>query len=154
MKPTYDEIAKWMREYFETYNLHAQYEDTVHEMDRFFAPDLRFMPYMYLFGGPGAGHTSRESFYAMLTGHPDDYEQFEVLDIFVDERRLVATAFLKATVFDANTDLPIVQKHYLPLYELTVDDNDQLKIKTIRFFWEASPPEIEEKAYSGAGKGH
>ena len=153
MDATYDTIAQWMREYFETYNLHAQYEDTVHAMDKFFDPDLRFMPYMYLFGGPEAGHTSRESFYAMLTGHPDDYEQFEVLDIFVDERRLTATAFLKATIYDANTDLPLLQKHYLPLYELTVDENDQLKIKTIRFFWESSPPEVDTH-YSGAGKDH
>jgi hypothetical protein len=151
VKPTYDTIAQWMREYFETYNLHAQYEGTVHEMDKFFAPDLRFMPYMYLFGGPSAGHTSRQSFYAMLTGHPDDYEQFEVLDIFVDEQRLVATAFLKATIYDANTDLPLLQKHYLPLYELMVDENDTLKIKTIRFFWEASPPEVDAH-YSGARK--
>ena len=151
MDPTYDTIAQWMREYFETYNLYAQYEDTVHAMDKFFAPDLRFMPYMYLFGGPGAGHFSRETFYEMLTGHPDDYEQFEVLDIFVDEKRLTATAFLKATIYDANTDLPLLQKHYLPLYELMVDENHQLKIKTIRFFWESSPPEVDAH-YSGVGK--
>jgi len=153
MTPTYEDIARWMREYFETYNLYAQYEDTVHEMDKYFAPDLRFKPYMHLFGGPEAGHTSRDSFYAMLTGHPQDYEQFEVLDIFVDVKRLVSVAFLKATVYDANTDLPLIQKYYLPLYELMVDENDTLKIKTIRFFWEASPPEVEAKAYSGAGKG-
>ena len=36
-----------------------------------------------------------------------------------------------------------MQKHYLPLYELTIDDDDKLKIKTIRFFWEASPPEVD-----------
>ena len=153
MDATYDTIAQWLREYFETYNLHAQYEDTIHAMDKFFAPDLRFVPYAHLFGGPDAGYFSRETFYEMLTGHPDDYERFEVLDIFVDEKRLVATAFLKATIYDSNTDLPLVQKHYLPLYELMVDDNDQLKIKTIRFFWEATPPEVDA-LYSGARKDH
>ena len=154
MKATYDEIAQWMRDYFATYNLYAQDARTIHEMDRYFAPDLRFMPYMSLFGGPEAGHTSRESFYSMLTGHPEDYEQFEVLDIFVDEKRMVAVAFLMATVRSVKTDEVLVQKHYLPLYELTLDDNDELKIKTIRFFWEGSQPEVEAKAYSGAGKDH
>jgi hypothetical protein len=141
MKPTAQEIIQWMRDYFATYNKYAQSADTVHEMDRYFAPDLRFIPYMYLFGGPDGGHTSRESF----------YEQFEVLDIYVDERRLVAVAFLIATIRDTKTDEVLVQKHYLPLYELIVDDNDELKIKTIRFFWESSPPEVDAH-YSGAAK--
>ncbi len=46
-----------------------------------------------------------------------------------------------------------MQKHYLPLYELIVEDDDKLKIKTIRFFWEASPPEVDAR-YSGAAKGN
>ena len=151
MKPTYDEIAQWMKDYFATYNLYAQDAATVHAMDKYFAPDLRFMPYMSVFGGPDAGHTSSEDFYQMLTGHPDDYEQFEVLDIFVDAERLVAVAFLIATIFDSKTDEVLVKKHYLPLYELAIDDNDTLKIKTIRFFWEASPPDVDAR-YSGAAK--
>ena len=151
MTPTYDEIVQWMKEYFATYNLYAQDVATVHAMDKYFAPDLRFMPYMSVFGGPDAGHTSRQAFYDMLTGHPDDYEQFEVLDIFVDAERLVAVAFLIATIFDSKTDEVLVKKHYLPLYELAIDDNDTLKIKTIRFFWEASPPEVDAR-YSGAAK--
>ncbi len=61
----------------------------------------------------------------MLTSHPDDYEKFEVLDIFVDEERLVAVAFLIARIFSSKTDELLVQKHYLPLYELIVDDDGQ-----------------------------
>lgn len=153
MRPTYAEIVQWMKEYFATYNQYAQDAATVHRLDDYFAPDLRFMPYMYLFGGPEAGHHSREDFYRMLTGHPDDYEQFEVLDVFVDEQRLVAVAFLVARIYDSRSHELLVQKHYLPLYELQLDDNGRLQIKTIRFFWEASPPEVDAK-YSGAAKGN
>jgi hypothetical protein len=149
----YDEIVQWMKDYFATYNLYAQDEATVHRMDEYFAPDLRFMPYMSVFGGPEAGHSSAEDFYRMLTSHPDDYEKFEVLDIFVDEQRMVAVAFLIARIFSTKTDELLVQKHYLPLYELILDDNGKLKIKTIRFFWEASPPEVDAR-YSGAAKGN
>ncbi len=121
----YDEIVQWMKDYFATYNLYAQDAATVHRMDEYFAPDLRFMPYMSVFGGPEAGHRTSEDFYRMLTSHPDDYEKFEVLDIFVDEQRMVAVAFLIARIFSTKTDELLVQKHYLPLYELIVDDERQ-----------------------------
>ncbi len=153
MTPGYAEIVQWMKDYFTTYNLYAQDAATVHRLDDYFAPDLRFMPYIYIFGGPEAGHHSREDFYHMLTSHPDDYEQFEVLDIFVDEKRLVAVAFLIARIFSTHTNELLVQKHYLPLYDLMIDENGKLKIKTIRFFWEASPPEVDAN-YSGAAKGN
>lgn len=148
MKPTYDEIVKWMKDYFATYNDYAQNAETVHQMDEYFAPDLTFIPYMYVFGGPGNAIKSREDFYSMLTGHPEDYERFVVHDIFVDEKRMVAVAFLQATIFDSATDKVKVQKDYLPLYELTLDDSGALKISTIRFFWEAAPPEVEAAAYT------
>ena len=88
----------------------------------------------------------------MLTSHPDDYEKFEVLDIFVDEARVVAVAFLKARIYASADDRLLVEKHYLPLYELILDGEGRLKIQTIRFFWEASPPEVDAH-YSGASKG-
>ncbi len=153
MKPAYGQIVQWMKDYFATYNLYAQDAATVHHMDEYFAPDLRFMPYMSVFGGPESGHHTREDFYRMLTSHPDDYEKFEVLDIFVDEERLVAVAFLIARIFSTKDDQLLVQKHYLPLYELIIGDSGQVEIKTIRFFWEASPPEVDAR-YSGAAKGH
>ena len=65
---------------------------------------------------------------------------------------MVAVAFLIARIFSTKADELLVQKHYLPLYELMMDGNDKLKIKTIRFFWEASPPEVDAH-YSGAAKG-
>jgi hypothetical protein len=153
MRPDYEQIVQWMKDYFDTYNLYAQDAATVHRMDEYFAPDLTFMPYMYVFGGPEAGHHSSEAFYQMLTTHPDDYEQFEVLDIFVDAERMVAVAFLIARIYSTKDDELLVEKHYLPLYELVIDGEGKLKIKTIRFFWEASPPEVDAH-YSGATKGN
>ena len=60
----------------------------------------------------------------------------------------IAVAFLQATIFDTATNKVKVQKDYLPLYELTLDDDGALKIKTIRFFWQAAPPEVEAAAYT------
>jgi sulfur relay (sulfurtransferase) DsrC/TusE family protein len=66
MKPTHDEIVKWMNEYFAEYNASAQNAKTVHRMDTYFAPDFTFIPYMYVFGGPQNAITGREAFYSML----------------------------------------------------------------------------------------
>lgn len=148
MKHTYEEIVQWMKDYFADYNASAQDAKTVHAMDKYFAPDLTFIPYMYLFGGPDNAIRGREDFYNMLTGHPEDYERFVVQDIFVDERRMISVAFLRATIYETATDKVKVQKDYLPLYELALDENGGLKIKTIRFFWEAAPPEVEAAAYT------
>jgi len=148
MKPTYDEIVKWMHEYFAEYNRSAQDAATVHAMDTYFAPDLVFIPYNYIFGGPQNAIDSREDFYSMLTGHPEDYERFVVHDIFVDAQRMVSVAFLQATIYETATDKVKVQKEYLPLYELKLDEAGDLKISLIRFFWEGSPPEVEAAAYT------
>jgi hypothetical protein len=148
MKPTHDEIVKWMSEYFAEYNASAQNAKTVHRMDAYFAPDFTFIPYMYVFGGPQNAITGREAFYNMLTGHPSDYERFIVHDIFVDEKRMVAVAFLEATIYETGADRVKVKKNYLPLYELMLDDRGTLKIATIRFFWEALPPEVDGAAYA------
>ena len=43
----------------------------------------------------------------------------------MDEQRLVAVAFLIARIFSTKTDELLVQKHYLPLYELTMDEERQ-----------------------------
>ena len=148
MKPTHDEIVKWMDAYFVEYNASAQDAKTAHRMDTYFAQDFTFIPYMYVFGGPQNAITGREVFYSMLTGHPADYEKFIVHDIFVDEKRMVAVAFLEATIFETGTNRVKVKKNYLPLYELMLDDKGALKISTVRFFWEALPPEVDGSAYS------
>jgi hypothetical protein len=148
MNPTRDGIEKWMMEYFDEYNRSAQNAETVHRMDTYFAPDFTFIPYMYVFGGPGSAITGRDVFYNMLTNHPSDYERFVVHDIFVDEKKLVAVAFLEATIFETGTDRIKVKKNYLPLYELKLDGEGALKIAVIRFFWEAMPPEVDGAAYA------
>lgn len=145
MRPTYDGIVNRMKDYFAAYNAYAQCAGTVHRMDEYFHPEMTFIPYMWLFGGPDNAIQGRQGFYEMLTGHPDDYERFEVEDVFVDLERLVTVARLRATVYDGATHEVKVRKHYLPLYELVLDEEGSLKIKTIHFFWEASPPEVDAR---------
>ncbi len=143
MKPTYDDIVTWMEEYFKAYNAYAQNPATVQRMTDYFTPDVRFVPYISAFGGPGNAVTSRDDFFQMFIGHPTVYEQFEVDNIVVDERKLVAVALLKATLYESKTNKVLLKKHYLPRYQLVLDDKNTLKISVIQFFWEAMPPEAD-----------
>ncbi len=143
MKPTYEDMVKWMKDYFDAYNAYAQNPETVNRMSDYFTPDVHFVPYVSDFGGPEMAVTNRDDFYRMFTGHPTVYEKFDVDDIIVDERRMVAVALLKVALFDAKTDRVLLRKHYLPRYQLVLDDNNTLKISRIWFFWEAMPPEVD-----------
>lgn len=43
---TYEDITKWMKEYWNAYNKYAQNPETVLRMCDYFAPDLEFVPYI------------------------------------------------------------------------------------------------------------
>lgn len=144
MKPTYSDIVHWMTDYFAAYNAYAQNPETVARMSDYFTPDVRFVPYISAFGGPSNAVTDRDEFFRMFTGHPTVYEKFEVEDIAVDERRMVAVALLKVALFNSTTHEVLVRKHYMPRYQLVLDEKGTLKISTILFFWEATPPEVDE----------
>jgi hypothetical protein len=144
MKPTYDEIVKWMGEYFAAYNAYAQNPETVDRMSDYFTPDVHFVPYVSDFGGPENAVTNRDDFYRMFTGHPTVYEKFDVEDVIVDERRMITVVLMKVTLYDAKTDTVLLRKHYQPQYQLVLDDRNTLKIKKILFFWESMPPEVDE----------
>lgn len=143
MKPSYEEMVKWLREYFAAYNAYAQNPETVERMSEYFTPDVKFVPYISAFGGPGNPVTSRADFFRMFTGHPTVYEQFEVEDIAVDERRMVAVALLKVVLYESKTNKVLVRKSYLPRYQMVIDAGGKLKISTILLFWEATPPEVD-----------
>jgi hypothetical protein len=57
---------------------------------------------------------------------------------------MVVVALLKVTLYESETDKVLLKKHYLPRYQLVMDENNLLKISTIHFFWEAMPPEVDE----------
>ncbi|MBN2039624.1 MAG: nuclear transport factor 2 family protein [Spirochaetes bacterium] len=147
MEYSYDDIVKWMEEYLNAYNLYAQNPETVNKMAEYFTPDVHFIPFISAFGGPDNPVTSRDEFFKMFLSHPSVYEQFEVEDVFVDERKMVASASLNVSLYETKTKKVLLKKHYHPRYQLVLDENEKLKIKTIYFFWECVPPEVD-KAYA------
>jgi hypothetical protein len=136
MELTYENILKFMEDYFKAYTAYAQDSKTTHRMHDYFAPDFEFIPYV-----AGLEHTTdRDEFLSIMSSHPSSYETLTPEDIIIDERRKVVVVLLKTEVVDRKTGKVAVAKSYLPRYQLGLDENDTIKIKKLQFFWEVLPP--------------
>lgn len=144
MELTYDNIVKWMKDYFEVYGKYGQEPDTYQIMNDYFAPDLRFIPYIAGLGGPEGGFRSRDEFLRTAIAHTSWYEKLTPLDITVDERRKAVVVIFNIDVHDRKTGLIVVKRNAIAHYNLILDDQKTIKIKTIRFFWETMPPGVKE----------
>jgi hypothetical protein len=140
----YDNILKWMTEYFQVYSTYGQAPETADRMKDYFAPELRFIPYIAGIGGPEGGFFSRDEFIRTAKSHPAWYEKLTPEDITIDERRQAVVARFGMEVIDRKTGKIAVKKSGMAHYELILDENDTIKIKTIRFFWEVLPPGVPE----------
>lgn len=144
MELTYDSIAEWMKEYFRVYSTYGQDVETADRMNDYFAPNLRFIPYIAGIGGPEGGFFSREEFIHTAKSHPDWYEKLTPQDVTIDERRKVVAVLFGMEVINRKTGELAVKKSAMAHYELVLDENNTIKIKTIRFFWEVLPPGVPE----------
>jgi hypothetical protein len=144
MTITNENIAGWMKEYFKVYSTYGQDPKTAQRMNDYFAPDLRFIPYIAALGGPQGGFFSRDEFLQKAVSHPSWYEKLTPSDIIVDETRKVAVVLFSIDVINRKTGKTAVSRKAMSQYELMLDANNTLKIKTIRFFWEFLPPGTPE----------
>lgn len=144
MELTYDNILKWMKEYFETYSTYGQDAETADRMEEYFTPDLRFIPYIAGIGGPEGGFKSRDEFINTAKSHSSWYEKLTPEDITIDVNHNAVAVRFGMEVIDRKTGKVAVKKSAMAHYELVLDENDTIKIKTIRFFWEVLPPGVPE----------
>ncbi len=144
MELTYDNILRWMKGYFKVYSTYGQDSETADRMNDYFAPDLRFIPYIAAIGGPEGGFFSRNEFMHTAKSHSSWYEKLTPEDITVDERRKMAAVRFGMEVINRKTGEVVVKKSAMAHYELVLDENNSIKIKTIRFFWEVLPPGVPE----------
>jgi hypothetical protein len=140
----YDSIQRWMKEYFQTYSAYGQKPETADRMKDFFAPDLRFIPYIAGIGGPDGGFKSRDEFIQTAKSHPSWYERL-IPDAFtIDERQKTVVVLFRMEVVDTKKNEVAIRKSAIAHYELTLDENNTIKIKKIRFFWEVMPEGFKE----------
>jgi hypothetical protein len=132
---SYDSITEFFKNYFETFNKYGQSRETIHRMDEYFHPDLEFIPYV---ANVAPAH-GRQAFYDVLVSHPSGYEKLTPVDIVYDEKKRVAVIMILAEISDSKTGELLVKKHYFVRYPLVLDENNTVKIKELKLFWELLP---------------
>lgn len=144
MELTYDTILAWMKRYFDTYSKYGQKPETAEKMVEFFAPDLRFIPYIAGIGGPEGGFHSAKQFIDTARSHPAWYERLIPDDITIDDRRHTVVVLFRMEVVDAAKNEIAIRKSALAHYQLALDEKKNIKIKKILFFWEVMPEGFKE----------
>ncbi len=136
MELTYENMLKFVKEYFTAFNKYGQDPETTHRMDAYFAPDLEYIPYVAILK-PISG---RDKFLSLMSAHPSSTEILTPEDIVIDDRRKAVSVLVKAEVSDAATKKLLVSKKFHVFYQLILDQNQTIKVKTMVFFEQGLPP--------------
>jgi hypothetical protein len=129
----YDDILRFMEEYFPSYSQHGQVPETHRLMDRFYAPDLSF---------PDDGVTSREQWYQKCLNHPAVQDRLTLEHLFVDEKQMEVGALLRTQAIDRSSGRVLLELKMNVLYNLKVEPDDGIKIARVRVFTESNPEKV------------
>jgi hypothetical protein len=130
MESLYNDIFHFMEEYFPAYSQYAQLPATQHLMDKFYAPELSFDDDVV---------KSREEWYERCLAHPAIQDRLSVEHLFVDEKQKEAGALLKTQAVDRATGNVLLELRMNVLYNLKIEDNNNIKITKVRVFLESNP---------------
>ena len=146
MESMYSDIVRFMEEYFLAYSEYAQFSETQHLMDRFYAPELSFDDDVV---------KNRKEWYARCLAHPAIQDKLTTEHLFVDERQKEVGALLKTQAVDRATGDVLLELRMNVLYNLKIDENKDIKITKVRVFLESDPRKAAKlsQLYSIGSKG-
>ena len=133
MISTYEDIKRFMEEYFPAYSQYGQVAETHRIMDKFYDPELSF---------PYDGVTSREQWYERCLNHPAVQDQLSVEHIFIDEKQQEVGALLKTRAIDRTTGKVLLELDMNVLYNIKINSNKDIKITKVRVFLESDPAKV------------
>ena len=130
MASLYDGIVHFMEEYFHAYSHFGQSAETIHMMDRFYAPHLTFDEGVV---------TSRDQWYERCLKHPSIQDNLVLEHLFVDEKQKEAGALLKTQAIERKTGKVLLELKMNVLYSLAINDTTGISITRVRVFLESDP---------------
>ena len=136
MRFSYDDALEFMEKYYKVVNTQAQEPETMHRIEKYYVPDLEIIPYV-------AGQArvfGRDQFVKLMSSHPSTHEKLTPEHIMIDERKKFVTVLLKTEVSDKVTGEILLTRMLVCMYQLTVDDNNKIKITKLIYFEEGVPP--------------
>ena len=129
---TYDDIHRFMEEYFPTYSEYGQDPATAHRMHEFYTPDFVFTGYVGL--AEPTIFAGRDAFLAFDVSHPPSYERLTPEDMTIDERRKTVCVVIKFEFINGDTGQVEVVERGMSQYQLVLDEKGAIKIKSLLFF--------------------
>ena len=130
MSLKYDEIVRFMNEYFPAYSEKGQTAETQHVMDKFYAPDIAFDDGVI---------TSREQWYKACLSHPAIQDKITLEHLIVDEKQQKAGALVRTQAIERATGKVLVEIKMNVLYSLKTDEDKEIKIAHVWVFLESNP---------------
>ena len=127
---TYDQIVRFLKEYFPDYSEKGQTAQTQHVMDKYYAPDITFDDGVI---------TSRDQWYKACLSHPAIQDKITPLHLFVDEKQQEAGALVKTQAIERLTGNVLVEIKMNVLYVLRADENKEINITHVKVFLESNP---------------
>jgi hypothetical protein len=144
MEFTYDNIEKFMEEYFKTYNEYGQDAKTIHRLDKYYTPDIseytfedigvnpneltRRLPRPSFFTG------GREGLYKLSLNNRGIRNNLTSINMIIDVRQHEVHTTLKAVVTDAKTGEVKIEVVFDVIYGLALDEKKTIKIAKIGDF--------------------
>jgi hypothetical protein len=140
---TYDAMVKFMEDYFPAYSEYGQDPATARLMNDYYTPDLVFTGYVGL--PEPKVYPDRESFLEFDLSHPSSYERLTPEDMTVDERRKLVFVIIRFEYIDRKTGAVLAEERGATQYQLVLDENDTIKIRSFVFL----PQRLAPGALSG-----
>lgn len=129
---TYDEIERFMTEYFPAYSDYGQDPATAHRMHDYYAPDFVFTGYVG-YAEPTV-FADRDAFLAFDVSHPPSYERLTPEEMTIDERRKTVCVVIKFEFINGDTGQVEVVERGISQYQLVLDEYGAIKITSLLFF--------------------
>lgn len=133
MPSLYDNITRFMTEYFPAYSEHGQVETTHRVMDRFYAPDLSF---------PDDGVISREQWYERCLNHPAIQDRITLEHLCIDERQHEVGALAKTQAINRATGQVLLELRMNVHYRLRIGADGDIKVVSVKVFLETDPAKV------------
>jgi hypothetical protein len=134
MELTYEYVAKWFDEYYESFNKNAGPLETVPNMEKYFDTNLQFWPYNI----PGDTQPASREDLLMTMVHPGLHEELTPLEYIIDLQRLVVVVRFQLQFNDEPSGRVWPAKQASCHYHLKRSNDDMLKISKIVYFTECS----------------
>jgi len=136
MEFTYDNVRKWLEDYFKDFNRNNANPETVPNMEKYFTSDLQFISYILNVKRPD----DRKGLLNSMV-HPGLHEELTPEDIIIDERHKSVAVILQVQFKEESTGVVFPVKHNCAHYELVQDEAGEFRIKKITYFTEPRPPD-------------